>query len=82
MKQTSIYSERHQIAVDYLRELRVVQKLTQADVAEALGRPQTYVSDVEVGKRRLELLSVVSYCAALGVPFPAFAKELARRLNI
>ena len=80
MKPTSIYSKRHQIAVDYLRELRVVRKLTQADVIEALGRPQIYVSDIELGKR-LELLSVLSYCEALGLPFPVFAKELTKRLE-
>lgn len=81
MKRTSLYSERHTVLVDYLRELRVLGHLTQADVAEAIGRPQTYVSDIEIGKRGLDLLQVLDFCEAYGIAFPAFSVELDKRLK-
>ncbi|MBB6248991.1 transcriptional regulator with XRE-family HTH domain [Rhodanobacter sp. A1T4] len=67
--------------VDYLRELRVLRHLTQAEVAEAIGRPQTYVSDIEKGKRGLDLLQVLDLCEAYDVSLPAFSVELDKRLK-
>jgi Predicted transcriptional regulators len=65
MKRTSLYSEQHAVLVNYLRELRVVRNLKQAEVAEAIGRPQTYISDVEKDKRGLDLLQeVMEICTA------------------
>ncbi|WP_458070784.1 helix-turn-helix transcriptional regulator [Rhodanobacter sp. BL-MT-08] len=81
MKRTSLYSERHAVLVDYLRELRVLRHLTQAEVAETIGRPQTYVSDIEKGKRGLDLLQVLDLCEAYDVSLPAFSVELDQRLK-
>ena len=81
MKRTSLYSEQHAVLVNYLRELRVVRDLKQAEVAEAIGRPQTYISDIEKGKRGLDLLQVMEICTACKVSFPEFAVELDRRLK-
>ncbi|RAN82079.1 hypothetical protein B5P43_10395 [Bacillus sp. SRB_336] len=81
MKRTSIYSERHAILVEYLRELRVLRKLTQGEVADAIGRPQTYVSDIEQGKRGLDLLQILDFCEAFKISFPKFATELTRRIG-
>lgn len=81
MKRTSLYSERHAVLVEYLRELRVLRHLTQAEVAEAIGRPQTYLSDIEKGKRGLDLLQVLDLCEAYDVSLPAFSVELDQRLK-
>jgi len=81
MKRTSLYSERHTVLVEYLRELRVLRHLTQAEVAEAIGRPQTYVSDIEKGKRGLDLLQVLDLCEAYDLTLPAFSVELDQRLK-
>lgn len=82
MKRTSLYSERHTVLVEYLRELRVLRHLTQAEVASAIGRPQTYVSDIEKGKRGLDLLQVLDLCEAYDLAFPAFSVELDRRMTL
>ena len=67
--------------VAYLRELRVVRGLTQADVAVALNRPQTYVSDIEQKKRGLDLLQVLDFCQAFDLKFEDFAVELMKRIR-
>ena len=51
-----------------LRELRVGSRLTQDDVAERLGVPQSLVSKLESGERRLKLDEAWAYADALGVP--------------
>ncbi|RAP59664.1 helix-turn-helix transcriptional regulator [Oleiagrimonas sp. MCCC 1A03011] len=81
MKRNSLYSQQHAVLISFLRELRVVRELRQADVALAIDRPQTYLSDVEKGKRGLDLLQVMELCDAYDVSFPEFAKEFDKRLK-
>jgi transcriptional regulator with XRE-family HTH domain len=63
--------------VDYLRKLRVLRKLTQGNTA--VGRPQTYVWDIEKGERGLDTLQVLDLCEAYDLPFPEFAQEFNKR---
>ena len=41
-----------------LREAREAVGLTQADAAEAVGKPQSYISKVELGERRLDVIEL------------------------
>lgn len=63
----SIYSERHLRLRDLLREVRREKDLTQVQLAERLGVPQSYVSKYESGERRLDVIEFIDLCAALGV---------------
>ena len=81
MKRTSVHSARHAILTAYLRELRVVRGLTQGEVAEALDRPQTYVSDIEKNRRGVDMLQVMDFCEAFDVPFEDFSTELMKRIR-
>lgn len=58
-----------------LRELRVAAKLRQADLAERLGQPQSFVSKYESGERRLDFLELRRVCKALGVPLTEFVRR-------
>ncbi len=51
--------------------------LTQEDVAERLGKPQSFVSEVESGERGLDILGLRDLRAVLGSTLPDFAKRLA-----
>jgi transcriptional regulator with XRE-family HTH domain len=64
-----------------LRELREERGLRQKELAARLGERQPYVSRYERGERRLDVLQVRRVCAALGVSFVDFARELERRLT-
>jgi transcriptional regulator with XRE-family HTH domain len=50
-----------------LRELREATGLVQTEFGERMGRNQTYVSNVELGIRRLDLVELRDYCAALDI---------------
>lgn len=58
-----------------LKELRKAQGLTQARVAKALSKPQSYVSKVESGEKSLHLYEVFDYAAALGIRSEALLSE-------
>jgi transcriptional regulator with XRE-family HTH domain len=50
-----------------LRDLRVKAGLRQVDMAQALGKPQAFVSYYESGARRLDLLELRQICGILGI---------------
>jgi transcriptional regulator with XRE-family HTH domain len=59
-----------------LREARTQAGLRQADVAERLGQPQSYVSKYESGERRLDVVELWSVLDVLGVSLGDFARRL------
>jgi transcriptional regulator with XRE-family HTH domain len=78
----SLYRSEHDILTTLLREFRLRQGLTQTQVARALGAPQSFLSDVETGQRRLDLVQLRDLCQALGIPLVrlihAFEKHIAQ----
>ena len=61
-----------------LISLRSEAGLRQTDLAERLGKPQSFVSKYENGERRLDLSEVYSICEALNISFVTFAERLER----
>lgn len=56
-----------------LRERRKELKLTQKDVAQMIGREQTYIARIERGKADIQLSSFIRIAAVLGIQFiPTF----------
>lgn len=63
-----------------LRDLRVQAGVTQDVLAKRLGNTQTFISKVERGERRLDLVEFCEVCEALDIdPQAAFGEFLARR---
>ena len=60
-----------------LRDRRRELKMTQREVAEKLGREQSYIARVERGKADIQLSSFFRIAAVLGIQFiPTFANVL------
>jgi len=58
-----------------LRETRENAGMTQVELAEKIGETQSYVSKVERGERRLDLVQLQSFCRALKTTLSAFVAE-------
>ncbi len=76
----SVHSHEYETMVMLLRELREKAGLTQVTLAEKLGQSQSFVSKIERGERRLDIIQLRQICHVLGVALPAFAKLLEQRL--
>ena len=63
-----------------LKELRDEKGFTQADVAKKLGVPQSYVSKIETGERRMDFVETASFCEAIGVDLTEFANLFVKRM--
>jgi transcriptional regulator with XRE-family HTH domain len=73
-----IEPEQYRLVGTCLAAPRRRAKLTQTEAAERLGRKQTFVSEIERGLRRVDVLEIVLISQALGAdPFQLFA-ELTR----
>lgn len=73
----STHHPEYQTLLGLLRELREGAGFTQASLAAILGNTQTFVSKIERGERRIDVVEFIEICDALGVePATAFAKLL------
>lgn len=61
----SIHSPQHQKLRELLIAARKKAGLTQAEVAERLGRPQSFVAKYEGGERRLDVVELIQVAQAL-----------------
>lgn len=77
----SLYRPENLELAAILRELREGSGQTQTQFAARLGRTQTYVSNVELGIKRLDLLEVRDYAAALGVSLGDLIVQWERRVG-
>lgn len=51
----SMYSKEYKQVIVRLREARADSGLTQTEVAEKLGKPQSFISKIEAGERRMDI---------------------------
>ncbi len=63
----SIYDDEYRKLIGMLKSERLAAGLTQQQVADRLGRPQSFVAKVEGFERRLDVVEFVNLCRALGV---------------
>jgi transcriptional regulator with XRE-family HTH domain len=66
---------------DLLKSLRTEAGLRQVDLAKRLGQPQSFVSKVESGERRLDILELRQVCKILGISLQQFAARLEELLK-
>ncbi|KAF0248440.1 MAG: DNA-binding protein [bacterium] len=63
----STASARYQHLLDVLLEERIKQGLLQKDLGSKMGKPQSFISKVERGERRIDPAELVDICVALGI---------------
>lgn len=76
----SIFTREYGVFTQALKAARERSGLTQIELSEKLGITQSYLSKVERGERRLDLVQVRSFCHALGVSLGAFVADFEGRL--
>lgn len=72
----SIHDPRYGHLVEKLVALRETCNVTQTQLAEALGKPQSYVAKVENLDRRLDVVELADWLYALKIAPSRFVLEL------
>ena len=72
----SIYRSEYIQFRQILIESRQTAELTQTELAQLLGKPQSFVSKYESGERRLDLIEFLAVAEALQFNVYEFIKKL------
>lgn len=76
----SLFSPAYARLRDLLVAARHSRDLTQIELSQLLGRPQSFVSKYERGERRLDLVEVLEITVVLGIDAGAIVTEVAQVL--
>ena len=63
---SSVFTKRHQEFIQFLVDARKAAHVTQVELANRLGRHQSFVSKVERGERRVDVVEFCDIAEALG----------------
>lgn len=77
----SIHKSEYLVLLRRMRALRIMAGLTQVELSRALERPQSYISDIERGSRRMDLLQLREFCNACGQTLTKFVSEFEQELQ-
>lgn len=69
---SNVHSKSYQVFLGKFRQARVEAGLTQAQVAKALKKPQSFVSKAESGERRLDFSEVQRFAKIYRKPLSYF----------
>lgn len=75
----AIHSAQSKRLQDLLIRYRTAAGMTQAELAAKIGRAQTFVSKVELGERRIDIIELLQMLAAMRVDPLVFVAALIRR---
>jgi len=67
-----IYTEKYEFFLERLKQARKEKGLTQAGVANALGKHQSYVTKCENGERRVDIIELAEFARLYGKPLDYF----------
>lgn len=76
----SIFTDEYTVVTQLLVETRKQAGVTQVELAATLGCTQSFVSKVERGENRLDVIQLRTILSALGMTLASFVKELEQRL--
>lgn len=77
----SLHSPLHDAFVEMIRDARLEAGLSQIDAAAQLGVRQSFISDIERGERRVDVVEFVKFCRAYSIDAGAFFEKLKRRAS-
>jgi transcriptional regulator with XRE-family HTH domain len=78
----SVFLHSYDVLTQCLVDARTNAGVTQVELAERLGRPQSFVSKVEGGDRRLDVIEFLQITAALNLdPEPIIQSVVAALAN-
>ena len=74
----STYTDAYRVLLNCLVTARKEAGFTQEDLAEKLGRPQSFVSKIENGERRIDVIELLEIAEHLGIDVPNMLATVTR----
>lgn len=77
----TLNKKEYKILLEQLYRLRLSSGLRQSDLANKLKTPQSFVSKIESGERKIDLIELREICIALGSNLKEFINEFEKALG-
>ena len=77
----SLKTSEHLALLKTLYSLRVGAGLRQSDLASLIDEPQSFISKIEQGERRLDIIELRIIVNAIGVTLEDFVKQFEKNIN-
>jgi len=75
-----MFSE-YDVFINLLKKKRIEKGLTQLNIAESIGKPQSFVSKYESGQRKINVVEFIDICCAINVDPSLFIEEIKKELH-
>lgn len=76
----TIHAKEYHSVIAMVRELREQKHFTQKELADKIGSDQTFISKIEIGERRLDIIELKYICDALEINLTEFVRQLELKL--
>lgn len=76
----SVFTDANQIVIAVLRGARKRAGMRQTELASKIGKDQSYISNIERGQRRVDVLEFYAIATAMSLDPGELYGELAKRL--
>lgn len=76
-----MFTPDYECLIELIAEIRRENGVTQVELAAALGKPQSFVSKIENGERRLDLIEMIAVADALDCQPSAILERLEERIS-
>ena len=77
----SLNSKEHKILLEMLYQLRVSSSLRQSDLADLLKVPQSFISKIESGERRIDFIELREILKCFNTNLIEFVTEFENKIN-
>jgi transcriptional regulator with XRE-family HTH domain len=76
----TIYTREYAVVLRLIKDAREQSGITQVKLAEKLRQSQSFVSKIERGDRRLDIIQLRTICKIVGMTLPDFVQRLEAEL--
>lgn len=77
----SLYKKENEIFVQLLIEFRNKKGLLQTDLAKKLNVHQSFISKIETGQRRVDIVELKEICKQLNIKLSDFCKSFEKKIE-
>jgi len=76
---SSLHSGKYQIFREMIVKIRKDADITQVQLAKELGKPQSYISKIENGERRIDFTEFIEIASILKIDTQQFIKTYQKK---
>jgi transcriptional regulator with XRE-family HTH domain len=77
----SLSNKKQKVFLELLYQVRVNSGLRQIDLADKLNVNQSFISKIESGERRIDIIELIEICESIDVSIVDFIEKLSQKLN-